>query len=92
MRKTARDGRRQDETELERRRYPRARGGDRAASKIPPAALDPAVAKCLLGTSEALAGVRYEALSSRVHAETRMPGRCACCGGRNEIQQPRRAR
>jgi hypothetical protein len=38
-------------------------GGDPAASKIPPAALDPAVAKCLWGTSEALAGVRYEALS-----------------------------
>jgi hypothetical protein len=38
-------------------------GGHPAASKIPPAALDPAVAKCLWGTSEALAGVRYEALS-----------------------------
>jgi hypothetical protein len=38
-------------------------GGYPAASKIPPAALDPAVAKCLWGTSEALAGVRHEALS-----------------------------
>ena len=38
-------------------------GGYPAASKIPHAALDPAVATCLVGTSEASAGVRYEALS-----------------------------
>ena len=63
-----------------------------AASKILPTALDPVVAKCLRGTSEALRGVRYEVLSSRVYAETRMHGGRACCGGRNELQQPRRAR
>ena len=44
-----------------------------AASKILPAAFDPVVAKRLRGTSEALTGVRYEALAWRVHAETRMP-------------------
>jgi hypothetical protein len=37
-------------------------GGYPAASKIPRAALDPAVAKSVWGTSEALAGFRNEAL------------------------------
>jgi hypothetical protein len=61
MRKTARGGKRQDDTELERHRYPRTRG-------IPGGKQDPArrtrsgCRQVRVGTSEALAGFRNEAL------------------------------
>jgi NAD(P)-dependent dehydrogenase (short-subunit alcohol dehydrogenase family) len=50
------------------------RSGYPATSKIPTAALDRVVAKRLWDMSEAMTGVRYEALSRRIYAETRMPG------------------